>query len=262
MVFSTPFTGGITLTDIAGAVRRCIEDYSMIQPGETVAVGVSGGKDSLSLLCALAELSRYMPQKFRVHAITMSMGFEDMDFSPVAGLCRELDVPYTIKDTHVRQILFDERREKNPCAMCAKMRRGVLHRTMNELGIKKIALGHHYDDAVETFMLSLLYEGRINCFQPVTYLSRSDVYQLRPMLYVSEKDIIAYSNRRGLPVVHNSCPMDGVSKRQDIKELIASLGEAYPDVKSKVFGAIQRYPLEGWKKTETKQKTAKKSDDA
>ena len=246
------------MIDITGAVRRCIEDYSMVQPGETVAVGVSGGKDSLSLLCALAELSRYMPQNFRVHAVTMSMGFEDMDFSEVSALCRDLDVPYTIKNTNVKQVIFDDRKEKNPCALCAKMRRGVLHRTLNELGIKKIALGHHYDDAVETFLLSLFYEGRISCFQPVTYLSRSEIYQIRPMLYVSEKDIIAYSNRKNLPVVHNPCPMDGASKRQDIKELVASLGTTYPDLKSKVFGAMQRYPLTGWEKGTSPIYTAEK----
>lgn len=234
------------MTDIAGAIRRCIEDYSMIESGDTVAVGISGGKDSLSLLCALAELSRYMPQRFKVHAITLDMGFGDMDFSEVAELCRRLDVPYTIRKTHIKQIVFEERQEKNPCAMCAKMRRGVLHRTMNELGIKKIALGHHYDDAVETFLLSLLYEGRLSCFQPVTYLSRSDIYQLRPMLYVAEKDVISYSTRLKLPIVKNSCPMDTASKRHDVKELVASLGDKYPDLRSKIFGAIQRYPLNGW----------------
>jgi len=238
--------GGLFVIDIAGTIRRCIEDYSMIQPEETVAVGVSGGKDSLSLLCAITELSHYMPQHFKVHAITLDMGFEDMDFSPIAKLCRDLGVPYTIKRTHIKQVIFDERQEKNPCAMCAKMRRGVLHKAMNEMGIKKIALGHHYDDAVETFLLSLLYEGRISCFQPVTYLSNSDIFQLRPMLYVSEKDIVTYSRQRGLPVVQNSCPVDGASKRQDIKERVTSLSFKYPDLKEKIFGAIQRYPLKGW----------------
>ena len=238
------------MSQLAGIVRRCIEDYSMIESGETVAVGVSGGKDSLALLCVLAELREYMPQKFNLHAITMDMGFEEMDFAPVAELCKSLDIPYTIKETQVKQIIFDERKEKNPCALCAKMRRGVLHRTMEELGIKKIALGHHFDDAVETFLLSLFYEGRISCFQPVTYLSRAGITQIRPMLYVGEGSVRSFANKVSLPVVHNPCPMDDNSKRKEVKELIKTLSAQYPDLKSKVFGAMQRLPLDGWEPNE------------
>lgn len=229
-----------------GYIRRCVEDYDMIQPGDVIAVGVSGGKDSLALLCALAHLRRFYPNRFEVHAITLSMGFEDMDFSGVAELCRRLEVPYTIREKQIKEVIFDQRHEKNPCALCAKMRRGALHDVMGELSLKKIALGHHFDDAVETFMLSLFYEGRLSCFMPVTYMSRTDVTQIRPMLYASEAIIKSVVERYSLPVVENKCPMDGQSKREEIKKLVRELSVTYPDLKSKVFGAMQRLPLTGW----------------
>ena len=234
------------MNKFTGLVRRCVDDYGMIEDGDVIAVGVSGGKDSLSLLCSLANLRRYYPKKFQLHAITLAMGFEEMDFSPVAELCRQLDVPYTLKNSNLKEIIFDQRQEKNPCALCAKMRRGALHDVMGELGIRKIALGHHYDDAIETFMLSLFYEGRLNCFQPVTYMSRTGITQIRPMLYIGEGTIRNLAARYDLPVVHNPCPKDGVSKREEVKQLIKTLSVQYPDLKSKVFGAMQRLPLDGW----------------
>lgn len=239
------FEGGI-LNKFTGFVRRCVDDYKMIEEGDVIAVGVSGGKDSLALLCSLAYLRNFYPKAFELHAITLSMGFEEMDFSPIAELCRRLNVPYTLKKTQIRQIIFEERNEKNPCALCAKMRRGVLHDAMLELGIKKIALGHHFDDAVETFLLSLFYEGRISCFQPVTYMSRTDITQIRPMLYVGEGTVKSLVKRCRLPVVHNPCPKNGESKREEVKLLIKSLSEQYPDLKSKIFGSMQRLPLNGW----------------
>lgn len=235
---------------ITGLIRRCIDDYGMISDGDVIAVGVSGGKDSLALLCALATLRRYYPKKFELHAITLSMGFEEMDYSSVVEFCKTLDVPYTIRRSELSKIIFEDRHEKNPCALCAKMRRGILHDTMKELEIKKIALGHHYDDAVETFLLSLFFEGRISCFQPVTYMSRTDITQIRPMLYVSEKTVLAAAERNKFPIVKNKCPMDNTSRRQEIKEFVSCLSEKYPDIKSKVFGAMQRYPIEGWKPAE------------
>ena len=238
------------LQKFTGLIRRCVDDYRMIDEGDTVAVGVSGGKDSLSLLVGLAELRRYYPKRFGLHAVTLDMGFPDMDFSPVAELCRSLDVPYTVRRSEVQSIIFEKRQEKNPCALCAKMRRGALHDTMSELGIKKIALGHHFDDAVETFMLSLFYEGRISCFQPVTYMSRSGVTQIRPMLYIGEGTVAGVARRLSLPVVENSCPMDGKSRREEIKSLVKSLSAQYPDLKTKVFGAMQRLPLDGWEPEE------------
>jgi len=218
----------------------------MIDPGETVAVGVSGGKDSLALLCALSSLQKYHPKNFKLHAVTLEMGFPDMDFTGVTELCQQLGVPYTQESSNISRIVFDERKEKNPCSLCAKMRRAALCKMVKGLGIKKLALAHHYDDAVETFLLSLLYEGRVNCFQPVTHLDRTDIVQIRPMLYVGEKAIMNFTQSNNLPVVHNTCPMNGISKREDIKTLLKTLGITHRDIKSKIFGAMKRLPLEGW----------------
>ena len=236
------------LNRFTGLVRRCVQDYDMIRDGDVIAVGVSGGKDSLSLLYALWELKKYYPARFSLHAMTLDMGFEGMDFSGVQALCDRLEVPYTLLHSDVKEVIFDKRRETNPCALCAKMRRGALHDAMAELGIKKIALGHHFDDAVETFLLSLLYEGRISCFEPVTYLDRTGVTQIRPLLYVGEGTVESFARDFELPVVFNPCPMDGKSKRQDVKELIKTLSAAYPGLKSKIFTSMQNLPLHGWER--------------
>ena len=234
------------MQNLMGRIRRCAEDYNMICEGDKIAVGVSGGKDSLSLLYLLAALRRYYPVHYDLQAVTIDMGLPGMDFSPVAELCAKLDVPYQIKKTEIGPIIFDYRHEKNPCSMCAKMRRGALNQLIREKGIHKIALGHHYDDAVETFLMSLLFEARISCFQPVTHLDRTDVTQLRPMLYLEEKDIRAFAEKQGLPIVHNECPADHHTKREEVKDLIRELSKTYPHLKSNVFGAMQRYPLYGW----------------
>lgn len=234
------------LNAFTGLVRRCVEDYDMIAPGDTVAVGVSGGKDSLVLLLALNELRRYYPKPFSLEAITVELGFEGMDFTPVAELCASLGVPYTRLKTDIKEIVFDVRKEDNPCALCAKMRRGSLHTALREAGIHKVALGHHYDDAVETFFLSLFYEGRLSCFHPVTYLDRMDITQIRPLLYVSEAMVREAAQRLQLPVVHNPCPADGATKRQEVKDLIAGLEGQYPKLKEYTFAAMQRLPLPGW----------------
>ena len=214
--------------------------------GRQIAVGVSGGKDSLTLLYLLAALRRYYPAHYELQAVTIDMGLPGMDFSPVAALCEKLEVPYQIKKTEIGPIIFDYRHEKNPCSMCAKMRRGALNDVLLSLGCNKIALGHHFDDAVETFLMSLLYEGRIVCFEPVTYLSRTGITQIRPMLYVGEQAIAHFAERYELPVVHNVCPADKHTKRQEVKELIVTLQAQYPDLKSKAFGAMQRLPLPKW----------------
>ena len=229
-----------------GLMRKCIDDYHMISPGDKIAVGVSGGKDSLTLLRVLAALRNYYPAPFELTAITIDMGLGGMDFSPVAQFCEELNVGFFCKKTEIGPIIFDYRKEKNPCSMCAKMRRGALNDAIRELGFNKVALGHHFDDAVETFLMSLLYEGRIGCFEPVTYLSRSGVTQVRPMLYIGEKAIEHFAAEPKLPFVHNVCPADKHTKRQEVKELIADLQTRYPDLKTKVFGAMQRYPLAQW----------------
>ena len=238
------------MNKILSYVRRCVEDYDMIQAGDRVAVGVSGGKDSLTLLAALARLREFYPKPFTVEAFTLDTGHVDggvgMDFTAVAALCREMDVPFTLLPSEIHHIIFDLRKEKNPCSMCAKMRRGALHSAIAERGIRKIALGHHFDDAVETFFLSLFYEGRLSCFQPVTYLDRMDIVQIRPLLYCGEGLIRNTAERIGLPVVFNPCPADGTTKRQEVKELIKTLDKQYPGLKSRVFGAMQRLPLPEW----------------
>jgi len=234
------------INKFTGLVRRCVEDYDMISDGESIAIGVSGGKDSLSLLCAMANLRGFYPKRFDLHAVTLDMGFGPSDFSTIGELCRELGVPHTLRRTDMAHVIFQERREKNPCALCSKMRRGALNDMIKELGIKKIALAHSFDDAVETFLLSLLYEGRINCFKPVMYMDRSDVTQIRPMLYAAEETVINLVKNQGLKIVPNPCPMNGVSKREEVKELLVTLGMSYPALKNKIFGAMQRLPLEGW----------------
>ena len=230
---------------LLGLMRRCIDDYDMISPGDKIAVGVSGGKDSLVLLVLLAELRKFFNKPYEVQAVTIDMGL-GMDYSGVAALCKQLDVPYTIINTQIAPIIFDHRKEKNPCSMCAKMRRGALNQAILDLGCNKVALGHHYDDAVETFMMSLLYEGRISCFQPVTDLDRTGVIQIRPMLYIHEKTVDNFATRQNLPIVHNRCPVDKTTKREEIKQLIFSLSATYPDLKERIFGAMQRYPLAAW----------------
>ena len=235
------------MQQLLGRVRRCVEDYRMIEAGDRIAVGVSGGKDSLVTLLALARLRRFLPTPFTLEAITLDMGMPEMDYAPVAQLCEELEVPYTRINVPVYEILFEERKEKNPCSLCAKLRRGSLNTALTERGISKIALGHHYDDAVETLMMNLLFEGRIGCFQPVTFLDRTGVTQIRPLLYCHEDEIQRIANREKLPIVHNTCPIDGHSRRQEVKELLASMEKTYPDLKQKIFGAMQRYPLYGWR---------------
>ena len=169
-----------------------------------------------------------------------------MDFSPVAALCAERGIPYTCRKTDIKEVVFDVRREDNPCSLCAKMRRGALNGILKERGLNKLALGHHFDDAVETFLMSLLMEGRINCFQPVTYLDRSGITQIRPLLYAGEQKIRNLAEALALPVVENPCPEDKGSKRWEIKALLGEMSKDYPDMKSKIFGAMQRLPLKGW----------------
>ena len=228
---------------LMGLVRRCVEDYHMISPGDKIAVGVSGGKDSLVLLKLLSGLRQYM--EFDLEAITIDMGL-GMDYSGIEAMCRELDVPYSIIKTEIAPIIFDYRKEKNPCSMCSKMRRGALNQALLDRGLTKLALGHHYDDAVETFMMNLLFEGRIGCFQPVTNLDRTGIIQIRPMLYIHEKTVDSFATRFELPVVVNRCPVDKQTKREEFKNLVYELSSTYPDLKERIFGAMQRLPLPEW----------------
>ena len=233
---------------ILSYTRRAVDDYEMIHDGDKVAVGISGGKDSLTLLCALADLKKFYPKKFDLVAITVDMGFETpMDFSEIQTLCDKLEVPYHIAKTEIARIIFDVRKESNPCSLCAKMRRGVLHNTAKELGCNVVALGHHFDDVVETFMLNLFFEGRLGCFQPVTYLSRTDLTLIRPMVYMPEKDVRYFSSKAELPVIKSPCPADGNTQREEIKKLIGDLDRKHKGLRYRIFGAIQRGEIDGFR---------------
>ena len=228
-------------------VRRAVDDYEMIHEGDKIAVGVSAGKDSLTLLCAMAELRRFYPKRFELCAITVDMGFEGADFSQIRRLCESLDVPYHVIPTQISTIIFDVRKEKNPCSLCAKMRRGALYRGAKELGCTTVALGHHFDDVVETFMLNLFYEGRIGCFQPVTYLSNTDIHMIRPMIYMPEKDVRYFASRAALPVMKSPCPADGNTEREEMKQLRHSLERQNKGLRYRIFGAIQRGEIDGFR---------------
>ena len=244
----------------AGAARVNIGTAALENPdwtasvikkyGDRVAVGVSGGKDSMVLLLALNCLRQYYPEPFELEAVTIELGFEGMDFTPVRELCEKLDIPYTCVKTDIKEIVFDVRKEDNPCSLCAKMRRGALNNVLRERNLNKLALGHHFDDAVETYMMSLLFEGRISCFQPVTFLDRSGVTQIRPLIYAGEQKITNLARELNVPIVENPCPEDKGSKRYEIKQLLKTMSVQYPDMKSKIFGAMQRLPLKGWGKIE------------
>ncbi len=242
------------MRQIVGKLRRAVEDYEMIREGDRIAVGVSGGKDSLTLLCALARLRDFYPKKFELCAITLDMGMPGADFSGIEALCNRLEVPFILKHTQITRIVFDIRKEKNPCSLCATLRRGALHQTALDNGCKKVALGHHSDDVTETLLLSLFYEGRIGCFSPVTYLDRKDITLLRPFMYVTEREIVSAARRHELPVMHNPCPANGNTRRQRVKELLLQLDREEPGLKERVFGALQRSGIDGWKPSEVGKK--------
>lgn len=231
---------------IVSYVRKAVEDYDMIQDGDRVAVGVSGGKDSLVLLGALANLSRFYPKKFSVLALTLDMGY-DSDYTQIKEYCNKFGVEHLVKRTNIKDVIFDYRKEGNPCSLCAKMRRGALNDFAIENGCRKVALGHHNDDVLETFLLSLFYEGRISCFSPVTYLDRTDIYQIRPLIYTREGDIKGAARRNEVPVLKSPCPADGVTKRQEIKELLAHMDKTVnAGLKKRLFTAIKNSSIDGW----------------
>jgi tRNA 2-thiocytidine biosynthesis protein TtcA len=227
-------------------VRRCVEDYKMIEAGDKIAVGVSGGKDSLTALVTLHALSKFYPKPFSVCAISLAMSEDTSPLAPVAELCQRLEIPYHVIPTNIFHVVFNVRQEKNPCSLCANLRRGSLNNAAKSLGCNKVALGHHQDDAVETFLMSLFYEGRISCFTPVTYLDRVGITVLRPLLYCEESMVKSFAKRMELPIVHNPCPANGRTKRQETKDFIQALRKTQPDLRKKLFGAMQRLPLEGW----------------
>ena len=226
--------------------RRAVDDYSMIEDGDRIAVGGSGGKDSLSLLTALAGLSEFYPKKFTVTGISVDMGFPGADYSEIAAYCSSLGVEYHVVKTEISKIIFDIRKEKNPCSLCATMRRGAVNSAAKELGCGKVALGHHFDDVVETFMLNLFHEGRIGTFSPVTYLSRTGLTVIRPLVYMPEKDIRYFASKAGLPTLGRLCPADGNTEREEMKKLLAELDRQHRGLKYRIFGAIRRGKVDGF----------------
>lgn len=230
-------------------VRRAVDDYQMIEDGDRIAVGISGGKDSLTLMATLAALRRFYPKKFDIVGITINMGFPGSDFSEIEVFAKSLGVEYKVVDTEIAKIIFDVRKESNPCSLCAKMRRGALHAAAKELGCNKVALGHHYDDAIETFIMNLFFEGRLGCFSPVTYLSNRDITLIRPMIYAQEKDVEYFIRKSPLPVIKSLCPEDRATERENIKEMLSALEHKIKGVKHRIFNAICKGEIDGFKLT-------------
>ena len=227
------------LQRVLSEVRKAVDDYHMIAEGDKIAVGISGGKDSLTLLYALSSLRRFYPHPFDLVAVTVDLGFANLDLSEIKKLCEKLEVPYTVVKTQIGQIVFEQRQENNPCALCAKMRKGALNEAMKQLGCNKIAYAHHMDDVVETMMLSLLYEGRFHTFSPVTYLDDTGLTVIRPLIYMKEADVIGFVRKYKVPVVKSPCPADGHTKREYVKQLLKQLNTENPGVKQRMFTAIQ-----------------------
>ena len=228
-------------------VRRALNDYNMIEEGDRIAIGISGGKDSLTLLYALAGIRNFYPVRFDISAITVDLGWENADYSAIEALCRELDVDYHIEKTDIAKIVFEERKETNPCSLCAKMRKGTINDYMTENWINKIAYAHHKDDVVETMLLSLMYEGHFHTFAPVTHLDRAGVTIIRPLIYTHETDIISFSRKYNLPVMKSPCPADGHTKREYAHNLLKEMTSDNPRVKNRMFSAIENSSIPGWK---------------
>ncbi len=228
-------------------VRRAVDDYNMIEDGDRIAVGISGGKDSLTLLEVLSEMRIFYPKRYELVAITVDMGFEGSDYSEVAEFCRRLNIKYIVEKTDIAKIIFDIRKESNPCSLCSKMRRGSLHSAAIAAGCNKVALGHHFDDAVETFMMNLFFEGRLGCFSPKSYLSNSKLWLIRPMLYATEKDVKYFSGKRALPVVTSLCPEDHATEREKMKNLLAELEKNNKGLRHRIFNAMCKNEIDGFK---------------
>ena len=231
---------------ILGRLRRCVEDYNMIEEGDRIAVGISGGKDSLTALLAMKRLQSFYNKNFYLEAITIDMGFDNMDFSEIKKLCDENNIPYHTEKSDIKQIVFDIRKEENPCSLCANLRRGAMCTAAKNRGIDKIVYGHHYDDVINTFFLSLFFEGRIGCFSPVTYLERMDVTVLRPLIYVEERDIVRFCNANNIPVVKSTCPADKNTKREYVSNMVDMLEKENDGFKKRIFNAVKNSGIKGW----------------
>lgn len=233
---------------ILGYMRKAIEDYNMIENGDKIAVGLSGGKDSTTLLLGLKNLQRFYPKNFEILAISINTGFDNFDVTPLANLCTELNIKFIEEKAHIKEIVFDIRNEKNPCSLCANLRRGILNSVAIREGCNKIALGHNEDDVLETFFLNLLYGGSINTFAPTSYMDRSKITLIRPLIYAPEKYIKNFVKRNNIPIMPKVCPIDGVSKREDMKKIILDFQKDIPTIRANLYGAIKRSNIKGWKK--------------
>lgn len=236
------------LQQLLSYTRRALDDYHMISDGDRIAVGISGGKDSLTLLYALAELRRFYPHPYEITAISVNLGF-DTDYSEIEALCKRLNVKYDVVNTEIARIIFEERKEKSPCSLCSKMRKGALNEKALGLGCNKIAYAHHKDDVIETMLMSLMYEGRFHTFAPVTNWDRMGLVLIRPLIYVNECDIVGFKNKYQLPVFKNPCPADGITKREYASDLIKQIDEEVPGIRERLFRAItEEKPLSAWRK--------------
>lgn len=234
------------LQQVLSLVRQAIDDYSMIEENDCIAIGVSGGKDSLTLLYAMASLRHFYPIPFTVKAVTIDVGFDNMDFNKVIELCNELDIEYHIEKTQIKEIVFDVRNEANPCSLCSKLRKGALNEVLKQIGCNKVAYAHHKDDVVETMLLSMLYEGRFHTFSPVTYLEKADISIIRPMIYMNESDVKGFVNKYNVPVVKSSCPADGHTKREYAHNLLSNINRENKGAKNRMFTAIKESQIPGW----------------
>lgn len=226
--------------------RQAIDDYQMINDGDHIAIGVSGGKDSLAMLYALSGLSKFYPQKFTLQAVTIDLGFDNLDIDTIQNVCDHLKIPYTVIHTQIAKIVFEERKESNPCSLCAKMRKGALNDAMLKSGCNKIAYAHHMDDVISTFFLSMLYEGKLQTFWPNTYLDKTGLTIIRPFIYIPEAMIKGFINKYNVPVVKSPCPADKHTKREYTNQLIRQLNLENPGVKNRIFHAITTGNIEGW----------------
>lgn len=226
--------------------RKAIDDYHMIQTGDKIAVGISGGKDSLTLLYALRKLQAFYPQSYELVAITVDLGFSGYDTTLLSQYAETLNVEYYVEKTEIASIVFEYKKESNPCSLCSRLRKGALNTKAIELGCNKIAYAHHKDDVLDSFIMSLLYEGRLHTFSPVTKLERTNLELIRPLIYAYEGEIASFANTQQLPIMKNPCPVDGTTKRQEARELIMNLKTTVPEAKKRIFSAITGSKIDGW----------------
>jgi tRNA(Ile)-lysidine synthase TilS/MesJ len=237
------------LQRVLSLVRKACDDYEMINEGDKIAIGISGGKDSLTLLYALSHLRRFYPKQFDIVAVTVDLGFNNLDLSKISKLCESLNVTYHIEKTDIYDVIFNVRKESNPCSLCAKMRKGALNDAMKKIGCNKIAYAHHKDDVIDTMLLSLIYEGRFHTFSPVTYLDRTNLTVIRPLIYMNECDVIGFVNKYDVPVVKSPCPVDKKTKREYVKDIVKEINKETPGVRNRMFAAIKDSNIKGWNKS-------------